>query len=69
MAAYTHECVYLSSQTSWQRDSNGYTYVFVVGHANGTCIYTIRLNWEETESGKSKLVAYTHEMRIFQLPD
>jgi len=69
MAAYTMKCAYLSSQTSLQRNSNSYTYVFWVGHANGTCIYTIRLNWEETGSGKSKMAAYTNELRIFQLPD
>jgi len=44
-------------------------YVFDVSHINGTCIYTARLNWEETASGNSKMAAYTHEMRISQLPD
>jgi len=63
------KCVYLCSQTCWQRDSNGYTYVFGVGYTNGTCIYTVRLNWEETGSGKSKMAAYAHEMRMSQLPD
>jgi len=47
----------------------GYTYVFGVSHINGTCIYTVRLNWEETESGKSKMAAYTHDMRKTKLPD
>jgi len=32
-------------------------------------VYTVRLNWEETGSAKSKMAACTHEMRIFQLPD
>jgi len=42
---------------------------FWVNHTNGTCVYTVRLTWEETGSGKSKMAAYTHEMRISQLPD
>jgi len=46
-------------QTWQQRDSNSYTCVFGVGHTNGTCIYTVRLNWEETGSEKSKMAAYT----------
>jgi len=66
-------------------DSNGKTIIFVStldsneiptaipivsGPAhNGTCIYTVRLNWEETGSEKSKMTAYTHEMRLSQLPD
>jgi len=29
----------------------------------------VRLNWEETGSEKSKMAAYTHEMRLSQLPD
>jgi len=48
---------------------SGYTYVFWVGHNNGTCIYTGQLNLEETGSGNSKMAAYTHEMRISQLLD
>jgi len=42
---------------------------FGVGHINGTCIYTVRLNWDGTGSEKSKMAAYTHEMRISHLPD
>jgi len=41
----------------------------IATHTNGTCIYTVRLNWEETGSGKFKMAAYTHEMRISHLPD
>jgi len=37
------------------------TYVFGISHTNGTCIYSVRLNWEETGSAKSKIAAYTHE--------
>jgi len=65
MAAHTMKCVYLSSQSSLQRDSNGYTYVLGVSHTNGTCIYTGGLNWDETASGNSKIAAYTNVMRIF----
>jgi len=36
---------------------------------HGTYIYIVRLFWKETGSAKSKMAAYTHEMRIFQLPD
>jgi len=39
------------------------------GSVNGTCIYTVRLNWEETGSGKFKKAAYIHEISISQLPD
>jgi len=60
---------YFRFDTCLQRDSNIYTYVFVVSHTNGTCIYTVRLNWEKTGSEKSKMAAYTHEMRISHLPD
>jgi len=60
---------YFRFHTWHQRDSNSYSYVFGVGHTNGTCIYTVWLNWEETGSWKSKMAAYTHKMRIFQLPD
>jgi len=56
--------VYFSNQTSLQRDSIGYAYVFWVSHTNGTCIYTGGLNWEQTGSRKSKMAAYTNEMRI-----
>jgi len=33
-----------------------------MGHA----IYTLRLNWEETGSGKSKMAAYTHVYLRYQ---
>jgi len=63
------KCVYFISQTSLQRDSNGYIYVIWVNHTKGTYIYIVRLNWDKTGSAKSKMAAYTHKMRIFQLPD
>jgi len=44
-------------------------YLCFRGHTNGICIYTVRLNWEEAGSAKSKIAAYTHEMRISHLPE
>jgi len=34
-----------------------------------TNLHHVNTIWRETGSGKSKMAAYTHEMRIFQLPD
>ena len=43
--------------------------VIGIGHYSKKCIYTVRLNWKKTGSGKSKMAAYTYEMRIYRLPD
>jgi len=53
---------YLCFHTWEQRDSNSYTYVFGVGNTNDTCIYNVRLNWEEIKIAKSKMAAFTHEI-------
>jgi len=67
MAAYTREMRISQLPDKLATRFQRLHLCFGVCHTNGTCIYIVRLNLEETGSGKSQMAAYTHEMRIFQL--